>query len=81
VLRIEGNAVSAGTVVLVALLLIFGSQFTLFAMWFDMELYISAKRRFKRMVEPKKTAFSAMIFASNGNKKPIFASSCRSQLG
>jgi glycosyltransferase involved in cell wall biosynthesis len=37
VLRIQGNAVSAGTVVLVALLLIFGSQFTLFAMWFDME--------------------------------------------
>jgi glycosyltransferase involved in cell wall biosynthesis len=37
VLRIIGNAVSVGTVVLVALLLIFGSQFTLFAMWFDME--------------------------------------------
>jgi glycosyltransferase involved in cell wall biosynthesis len=37
VLRIEGNAVSVATVVLVALLLIFGSQFTLFAMWFDME--------------------------------------------
>ncbi len=37
VLRLMGNAVSAGTVVLVALLLIFGSQFTLFAMWFDME--------------------------------------------
>jgi glycosyltransferase involved in cell wall biosynthesis len=37
VLRVEGNAVSVGTVVLVALLLIFGSQFTLFAMWFDME--------------------------------------------
>jgi glycosyltransferase involved in cell wall biosynthesis len=37
VLRIMGNTVSAGTVVLVALLLIFGSQFTLFAMWFDME--------------------------------------------
>jgi glycosyltransferase involved in cell wall biosynthesis len=37
VLRIMGNAVSVGTVVLVALLLIFGSQFTLFAMWFDME--------------------------------------------
>jgi glycosyltransferase involved in cell wall biosynthesis len=37
VLRIAGNAVSVGTVVLVALLLIFGSQFTLFAMWFDME--------------------------------------------
>jgi glycosyltransferase involved in cell wall biosynthesis len=37
VLRIMGNTVSVGTVVLVALLLIFGSQFTLFAMWFDME--------------------------------------------
>ena len=36
-LRIAGNAVSVGTVVLVALLLIAGSQFTLFAMWFDME--------------------------------------------
>jgi glycosyltransferase involved in cell wall biosynthesis len=37
VLRIMGNEVSVGTVVLVSLLLIFGSQFTLFAMWFDME--------------------------------------------
>jgi glycosyltransferase involved in cell wall biosynthesis len=37
VLRILGNEVSVGTVVLVALLLTFGSQFTLFAMWFDME--------------------------------------------
>jgi glycosyltransferase involved in cell wall biosynthesis len=37
VLRFLGNAVSVGTVVLVALLLIFGSQFTQFAMWFDME--------------------------------------------
>ena len=37
VLRFMGNAVSVGTVVLVALLLIFGSQFSLFAMWFDME--------------------------------------------
>jgi glycosyltransferase involved in cell wall biosynthesis len=37
VLRISGNAVSVGTVVLIALLLIAGSQFTLFAMWFDME--------------------------------------------
>ena len=35
--RIAGNAVSVGTVVLIALLLISGSQFTLFAMWFDME--------------------------------------------
>jgi glycosyltransferase involved in cell wall biosynthesis len=37
VLRVMGNQVSVATVVLVALLLIFGSQFTLFAMWFDME--------------------------------------------
>jgi len=37
VLRILGNQITAASVVLVALLLIFGSQFTLFAMWFDME--------------------------------------------
>ena len=37
VLRIMGNQVTAGSGILVALLLIFGSQFTLFAMWFDME--------------------------------------------
>ncbi len=37
VLRLLGNELTAATVVLVALLLIFGSQFTLFAMWFDME--------------------------------------------
>jgi glycosyltransferase involved in cell wall biosynthesis len=37
VLRFMGNEVSVGTVVLVALLLVSGSQFTLFAMWFDME--------------------------------------------
>jgi glycosyltransferase involved in cell wall biosynthesis len=36
-LRIAGNAVSVATVVLVALLLIAGSQFTLFAMLFDLE--------------------------------------------
>jgi glycosyltransferase involved in cell wall biosynthesis len=35
--RVAGNSVSVGTVVLVALLLISGSQLTLFAMWFDME--------------------------------------------
>jgi glycosyltransferase involved in cell wall biosynthesis len=35
--RAAGNQVSVGTVVLIALLLISGSQFTLFAMWFDME--------------------------------------------
>jgi glycosyltransferase involved in cell wall biosynthesis len=37
VLRILGNHITAATVVLVALLLVSGSQFTLFAMWFDME--------------------------------------------
>jgi glycosyltransferase involved in cell wall biosynthesis len=37
VLRSLGEQITAATVVLVALLLIFGSQFTLFAMWFDME--------------------------------------------
>ena len=35
--RLAGNAVSVGTVVLIALLLVSGVQFTLFAMWFDME--------------------------------------------
>jgi glycosyltransferase involved in cell wall biosynthesis len=37
VLRILGEHITAATVVLVALLLVSGSQFTLFAMWFDME--------------------------------------------
>jgi len=37
VLRILGNAITTPTIVLVALLLISGSQFTLFGMWFDME--------------------------------------------
>ena len=37
VLRILGHEITAATIVLVALLLVFGSQFTLFAMWFDME--------------------------------------------
>ena len=37
VLRIQGNPIPAATIVLVALLLIFGSRFSLFAMWFDME--------------------------------------------
>ena len=36
-LRILGNPIPPATVVLVALLLLFGSQFTLFAMWFDLE--------------------------------------------
>jgi hypothetical protein len=34
---LSGNELTAGTAVLVALLLISGSQFLLFAMWFDME--------------------------------------------
>jgi glycosyltransferase involved in cell wall biosynthesis len=37
ILRIAGNQITPATVVLVALLLISGTQFTLFAMWFDME--------------------------------------------
>ena len=37
VLRIMGHGITPATIVLVALLLIAGSQFTLFAMWFDME--------------------------------------------
>jgi glycosyltransferase involved in cell wall biosynthesis len=37
VLRAAGNQITAASIVLVALLLIFGLQFTLFAMWFDME--------------------------------------------
>jgi glycosyltransferase involved in cell wall biosynthesis len=37
VLRIRGNQITTPTIVLVALLLISGSQFVLFAMWFDME--------------------------------------------
>ena len=36
-LRLGGNTITPATIVLVALLLISGSQFTLFAMWFDME--------------------------------------------
>jgi hypothetical protein len=35
-LRNMGNAVSVGTVVLGSLLLIFGSLFTLSAMWFEL---------------------------------------------
>jgi len=37
ILRFGGNEITTPTIVLVALLLISGSQFTLFAMWFDME--------------------------------------------
>jgi hypothetical protein len=37
VIKAMGYAATAGVVVLVALLLLFGLLFTLFAMWFDME--------------------------------------------
>jgi hypothetical protein len=37
VLRLMGNELPIATIILVALLLISGTQFTLFAMWFDME--------------------------------------------
>ena len=37
ILRILGNEITTPTIVLVALLLISGTQFTLFAMWFDQE--------------------------------------------
>ena len=37
VLRVMGHALTPATVVLIALLVISGTQFTLFAMWFDME--------------------------------------------
>jgi len=37
VLRFAGHGIPTATIVLVALLLISGTQFTLFAMWFDME--------------------------------------------
>jgi hypothetical protein len=36
-LRIGGNSITPATIVLVSLLLVSGTQFTLFAMWFDME--------------------------------------------
>jgi len=37
ILRFMGNELTTPTMILVALLLISGSQFMLFAMWFDME--------------------------------------------
>jgi hypothetical protein len=37
VIKILGYSATAGVVVLVALLMLFGLLFTLFAMWFDME--------------------------------------------
>ena len=37
VIKVIGYSATAGVVVLVALLMLFGLLFTLFAMWFDME--------------------------------------------
>ena len=37
ILRFNGYAIPPATVMLVALLVVSGLQFTLFAMWFDME--------------------------------------------
>jgi hypothetical protein len=37
ILRIIGFTIPVATVVLIALLVVSGFQFTLFAMWFDME--------------------------------------------
>jgi hypothetical protein len=36
-LRLAGNGITVATIVLVALLVISGTQLLLFAMWFDME--------------------------------------------
>jgi glycosyltransferase involved in cell wall biosynthesis len=52
VLRILGNDITPATVVLVALLLISGSQFTLFAMWFDMESNRDLGGRGRRRTDP-----------------------------
>ena len=56
VLRILGNQITAATVVLVALLLIFGSQFTLFAMWFDMESNKDLGGRTRRRTDRVRTS-------------------------
>jgi hypothetical protein len=76
-----GNDITPATIVLVALLLISGSQFTLFAMWFDMELYVLQERPFNRMVDTKRDYRSAMIFANSGNERapsnPFFGSRSR----
>src|SRR6266550_8286793 len=58
VLRIMGNPITAATIVLVALLLIFGSQFTLFAMWFDMESNKDLGGRGRRRTDRLAPAFT-----------------------
>jgi glycosyltransferase involved in cell wall biosynthesis len=44
VARIAGNEITTPTIVLIALLLISGTQFTLFAMWFDQEANRGSRR-------------------------------------
>jgi hypothetical protein len=53
VLRIMGNDITTPTIVLVALLLISGSQFMLFAMWFDMESNKDLGGRGRRSGDPR----------------------------
>jgi glycosyltransferase involved in cell wall biosynthesis len=53
VLRFMGNEITTPTVVLVALLLISGSQFMLFAMWFDMESNKDLGGRGRRSGDPR----------------------------
>jgi glycosyltransferase involved in cell wall biosynthesis len=53
VLRLMGNEITTPTIVLVALLLISGSQFMLFAMWFDMESNKDLGGRGRRSGDPR----------------------------
>jgi hypothetical protein len=53
VLRFFGNEITTPTIVLVALLLISGSQFMLFAMWFDMESNKDLGGRGRRSGDPR----------------------------
>ncbi len=52
VLRLMGNDITTPTIVLVALLLISGSQFTLFALWFDMDANKDLGGRGRRRTDP-----------------------------
>jgi glycosyltransferase involved in cell wall biosynthesis len=49
----SGNDITTPTIVLVALLLISGSQFTLFAMWFDMDSNKDLGGRGRRRTDPR----------------------------
>jgi glycosyltransferase involved in cell wall biosynthesis len=73
VLRILGNNITPATIVLVALLLISGSQFTLFAMWFDMEsnrdLGGRGRRRTDREPELQARPSAAKTGRSSGHRR------------